>query len=1063
MTGRHTGKYLDRSAALSAARTARTSLPLFLCVIIVFLVPGRAAATEYHGQVTFGSLAVPGATVTATQGARMVFVITDQRGLFSFPDLTDGVWTMKVQMTGFSTVKQNVAITSNTPPAHWELQVLPLSQIKAEKAHPASPTSEAAGEGNPSGLQAGPPGPGGQNPSAPGATAQGSQDNLSQLALPGLLINGSVNNGAASPFAKLPAFGNNRNGGNGLYRFGIGAILDNSALDAAPYSLSGQATPKPVYNRVTGMATFGGPLSIPHLLQNGPFVYVGYEWTRNVNDITQSALVPDAAERAGDFSQLLNALGQPAQIFNPATGSPFQGSVIPASQINPQAQALLNLYPLPNFRGSPQYNYQAPIVSTTHQNALQSHFDQTIGARNELYGGFAFLGSQTASPNLFGFLDNTGALGINTGVNWQYRIGYQLFLNLGYQFSRLSTRVTPYFENRQNVSGEAGISGNNQDPMNWGPPSLNFASGIAGLSDAQASFNRNQTSAWSYSMLWDHGLHDITFGGDFCRQEFNDLTQQDPRGTLTFTGAATGGSVGGAGSDFADFLLGIPDTSSIAFGNADKYFRESVYDAYINDDYRMRPEFTINAGIRWEYGAPITEFYNRLVNLDVASGFAAVAPIVATNPIGPLTGERYPNSLIRPDMSGFEPRVGSAWRPVSGSSMVVRAGYGVYDDTSVYQTIAMQMAQQSPLSKSLGVQNSQACPLTLANPFIACPSITRDTFAIDPNFRVGYVQNWDFSIQRDLPGSLQLTASYLGTKGTRGLQEFLPNTYPAGGVNPCPGCPAGFAYFRSNGNSSREAGQIQLRRRLESGFTATLEYTYSVAMDDDSLLGGLGGVGASQGGTILPWQSLGIAASSQTAQAPATIAQNWRDLTAERSLSAFNQRNLLELLLQYTTGMGLGGATLAGGKVANLLKEWTFLTLITAGSGFPETPIYLAAVPGTGVTGSIRPDITGAPLYSSPLGFSLNRAAYVPALPGQWGNAGRYSIIGPSQFSLDASIGRTFRLHGNYNLDFRIDSTNALNHPTFTSWVSTINNAQFGLPAAVNPMRSLQTTLRLRF
>src|SRR5207248_1480280 len=121
--------------------------------------------------------------------------------------------------------------------------------------------------------------------------------------------------------------------------------------------------------------------------------------------------------------------------------------------------------------------------------------------------------------------------------------------------------------------------------------------------------------------------------------------QQDPRGTFTFTRASTQGSaastsVGGADlADFADFLLGVPDTSSIAFGNADKYFRESVYDAYITDDWRIRPEFTLNAGIRWEYGAPITELFGRLVNLDIASGFAAVAPVVANDPFGPLTGQ----------------------------------------------------------------------------------------------------------------------------------------------------------------------------------------------------------------------------------------------------------------------------------------------------------------------------------------------------------------------------------------------------------------------------------------
>jgi Carboxypeptidase regulatory-like domain len=1058
-------------------------LSLF-CAIVLLTAASTASASQYRGQVTFGGLPLPGATVTASRDGRKFTTVTNQQGFYFFPDLPDGTWAIEIQMTGFSTINRNVVIGPNTPAAKWETSMLPLAQMKAAiqrapaKAKlalktaglPQASAKSRGPENHRSALHA--PGKS-RRPTRsahlrqpPASSTAGSAEEFNQLASPGFLINGSVNNAAVSPFAQAPAFGNHRSGNGGLYNGGIGVIFDNSALDAAPYSLSGQRTPKPVYNRVTGIATFGGPLKIPHVLQNGPDLFAAYEWTRNVTDTTQSALVPGLAERDGDFSQVLSALGQPVQIINPATGLPFPGNAIPQNQISPQARALLSFYPQPNFSGDPKYNYQVPIVSNTNQQALQTRLDQMVSSKDQLYGGFAFLRTKEASPDLFGFLDRTNMLGINTDVHWSHELNQMLYLDLGYQFSRLATRVTPYFENRQNVSGEAGISGNNQNPMNWGPPSLSFASGIAGLSDAQASFDRNQTSAWSYSLLWNHGLHDIKFGGDFRRQEFNYLSQQNPRGTFTFTGAATQGSgVGGSGFDVADFLLGIPDTSSIAFGNADKYFRESVYDAYIDDDYKVRPGFTLHAGIRWEYGAPITELYNRLVNLDIAPGFSAAKAVVANSPggpVGPVTGQQYPDSLIRPDWTGLEPRVGIAWRPLAGSSLVVRAGYGIYDDTSVYQTIALQMSQQAPLSKSLTVSNSAGCPLTLANGFRTCPSITPDNFAIDPNFQVGYAQNWNVELQRDLPWSMQLTATYLGTKGTRGLQEFLPNTYPIGAVNPCPACPSGFTYFASNGNSSREAGQIELRRRLENGFTATVEYTYSKAVDDDSQLGGLGAT-TPQSTTVVPWLVLGTAQSSGTSQSAPTVAQNWRDLEAERSLSAFDQRQLLNAQVQYTTGMGVGGGTLVSGWRGTLFKEWTFLTEVSVGSGLPETPVYLAPVPGTGITGSIRPEYTGAPLYAPPPGLDLNPAAYTAPLAGQWGNAGRYSIIGPAQFSLDASIGRTFQLRGQYNLDVRLDSTNALNHVTFTSWNTTINGTQFGLPAAANAMRSVQATLRLRF
>jgi hypothetical protein len=119
----------------------------------------------------------------------------------------------------------------------------------------------------------------------------------------------------------------------------------------------------------------------------------------------------------------------------------------------------------------------------------------------------------------------------------------------------------------------------------------------------------------------------------------------------------------------------------------------------------------------------MTELHGRLVNLDIAQAFLAVAPVLGSNPTGVLTGERYPASLLRPDRRGIEPRVGLPWRPVPGSSVVVRAGYGIYDDTSVYQRTALQMAQQSPLSTSLNVQNSRACQQRLASGFNLCSSI----------------------------------------------------------------------------------------------------------------------------------------------------------------------------------------------------------------------------------------------------------------------------------------------------------------------------------------------------
>src|SRR5207237_10549712 len=194
------------------------------------------------------------------------------------------------------------------------------------------------------------------------------------------------------------------------------------------------------------------------------------------------------------------------------------------------------------------------------------------------------------------------------------------------------------------------------DPVMCCPLSRGFSSRIAGLSAAQQSSTRTPPAALANDNFWSHGGHNFKFGADYRRQQFNHLSQQDARGAFTFAGAVTG-------SDFAGFLLGIPDTSSIAFGNADKYFRASSYAAYFTDDWRISPALTLNAGVRWEYGSPITELYGRLVNLDIGPRFTAEAPVVSARPVGVLTGQKYPDSLVQPDRHGFQPRVGIAWRP----------------------------------------------------------------------------------------------------------------------------------------------------------------------------------------------------------------------------------------------------------------------------------------------------------------------------------------------------------------------------------------------------------------
>src|SRR5439155_14623963 len=182
--------------------------------------------------------------------------------------------------------------------------------------------------------------------------------------------------------------------------------------------------------------------------------------------------------------------------------------------------------------------------------------------------------------------------------------------------------------------------------------------------------------------------------------------------------------------------------------------------------------------------------------------------------------------------------------------------------------------------------------------------------------------------QRDLASGITLVATYLGAKGTHLMQQFLPNTYPAGSQNPCPSCPVGFRYLTSGGHSIRHAGQLQVRRRLSSGLTTTVEYTLAKAMDNAAAFAGA---------------SLDSSA----------LAQNWRDLDAEYARSNFDQRHLVTASVEYTTGMGVAGGTLLDGRKGRLLKDWTFTATLSTGNGLPLTPDYITPIGGTGIIGTL--------------------------------------------------------------------------------------------------------------
>lgn len=995
--------------ARGRGRTPAWAAALSLAAVIAVATTLLHAATDVEGRATFNGTPLPGATVTATQGDAHIVTTTDADGECRL-SLGDGEWTIEIAMRGFASIRRDVAVDV-TRSLSWDMTLLPAESLPARQ--PGRTTPPAASERAPAPAPDASP-----SPAPDPATADG------------LVVNGSVLNAAASPFAQMPAFGNNRPGRRGLFNGSLGLLGGNSAWDARPYAFSTDHAPtKPDYSDVQFASTFAGPVPVPFVRGARTLLNLGYQRSSVTTANTVSSRVPTSRERAGDFSSSRDAGGNPVTIVDPSSGAAFPNATIPSGRLSPQALALLAFYPQANVDDAGSVNYETALTERTRRDALQVRAGGAPTLRQQLSLSLSYQRADTSSLSLFRFVDRSHAVDLTAEVSWSYRFSPTRSLRTRYQFVGGSMAVHPFFADREDVSADAGIAGSDRAPGSWGPPHLAFASGLAGLSSVAPASRDTRTHVAFAEFGWLRGHHSVTFGGEWRGRRVSDASKSDPRGTFTFTGAATG-------DDFADFLLGLPQASAISFGDG-RILTGSLANAYVMDDWGLASGVTINAGVRWEYEGPMTERKGRLANLDLAPDFSAATAVSPASPTGSLTGRRYSSALLDRDLRGVEPRLGVAWRPLAASSLLIRGGYGIYRQTNIYLPIATWLSQQPPFSTTATTASTAERPLTLADGLGSSPDAVPNTVAVDPALRVGYAETWQMSAQRDLPASLTVAASYLGTRGHHLLRESLPNTVPPGAAPMCVSCPIGFIDVTSDGSSSRHALQVQVRRRLRSGFRASVQYTLASAKDNAAAMAGVSASGAA-------------------------IVQDWRDPDADWGPSAFDQRHLATGDVEYTTGVGIRGGALLRGMRARLFKGWVFAGQISTGSGLPLTPRSLAPVPGTGVTGTVRASVVPV-ARAAPAGYFLDPAAFAAPAAGAWGTAGRNSARGPASFSLNASLGRSFVVTERMTLDWRLDATNVLNRVTYVDVNAWVGSPQFGLPDRAASMRKIRMSLRWRF
>ncbi len=861
---------------------------------------------------------------------------------------------------------------------------------------------------------------------------------------------GQPGRGRGGPFnGQFAAFGNRRRNVQPPYQGSIALTLLDSNLNAEPFALNGKALPKPSSMRENITGNIGGPLQIPHLIDTTKnwFVYLNLTYNHGLNAQNLSQRVPTPAEREGDFSNVINpANNLPVTIFDPLSGTsnqtPFPNNIIPANRISPIALALLNYYPQQNSPGLIQ-NYALAVSSPSTSKSVGLRLSGPITTKDTLNVNQQYnLNTSESRSNIFGFNDGSNGYGLSSSLGWRHVFKPRFNNSANLAFSRNYNKGTPFFSFGANIEGALGITGTDQSPIDYGPPNLSFTN-FQGLNDSSASLTRSQTTNFTDTVTYVVGRnHNLQFGFGYRRMQNNTLSYANSRGGFNFGGEVTSqigsdGKVLTPGFDFADFLLGFPQTSSLRIGNSNNYFRGWATSAYAQDDWRVAPGLTLNVGIRYEYFSPYTELFGHLANLQIAPGFSTFQ-VVTPGAAG------WPSSLINGDPNNISPRIGFAWRPSQKNSRLIHGGYSIFYTGQGYPAVASKLATQPPWANSGTRATSFGNLLTLANGFPVVPDTVTNTFAIEKNWKLAYAQTWVIALQQSLPANVVMELEYVGTKGTGLDMEYAPLAVPPGvailGSTATTVGPTiratGFDYATTGASSIYHSGQMRLTKRLTRGMSAVALYTFSKSIDD---------------------------ATSFTSATNGTLIQNPQDFAADRGLSSFDTRHNLQVTYQLSAPVGLHGFWRNETWEAKVLRGWTLQGTIGLHSGTPLTALINGSSITRAISGQLRAEATGLPIDGSANPY-FNTSAFATPLPGTYGDAGRNTITGPSIFSANGNLQRAWRMgESRRTITLRISANNVLNHVQITGFGTTVGSQFYGIATAASATRTVTLNTRFSF
>lgn len=776
--------------------------------------------------------------------------------------------------------------------------------------------------------------------------------------------------------------------------------LRNRTFDARNFFDAGD---KPKYQRHQFGAGAGGPLA-----RDRSFVFANFDGLRERRGLSRLATVPSIAERAGDLS----GLGRP--VIDPFTGSAFPGNVIPSARISPVARRILELFPLPNRAAIPA-NLLAQPVLRENQWQANARVDQRLTSRDQLTFRYSFGDQDIRDPfaeestDVPGFGEVVANRGHNAALHHQHVFGPSVINSLRLGFSHAVRSAYP-----ENFGADVGrlwsVDWLNVRTRDFGYPFFNIAgfSAVGDVTQLPLSRTTNHFHI-SESIAIGRGRHSVRAGVEVARAYLNGFLDFFARGSLSFSGAISG-------SGISDLLLGLPSFGIQSQFDNPQRLRSTATRLFVQDDWKLRHDLTLNVGLRYEYDTPPVDRLDRMAIFDPATGRL-------TN----VGASGLPRAGIFSDRDNLAPRIGFAWTPAE--NWVLRGGYGLYYDSGMW-VVNSSLYFNPPYFNVRVFFPSRTALLTLANPFPAVSGITppASVNTLNPRQDKAYLQHWSLNVQRQLGAATIVSAAYVGSKGThllraRDLNQPRPAPGPVQARRPLPAF-GNIFFIESGANSSYNSLQLSLDRRLARRFFLISAYTWSKSIDDSSAFLG------TRADKNFPQDSL-----------------NYR---AERAVSSYDVPH------RFSSAFGY-----------ELTPNTSLRGIVTAQSGQPFTPILRFDNSNTGNTGGIfgsdRPNLLGDPHIENrgaERWFDTSAFAVPPQFT--FGNAGRNILRGDRLFSFDLALARRFPLSERLAIELDAQAFNLFNTTNFDLPERFADErASFGRVFSAKPPRQIQLALRL--